>query len=71
MVILRDGDGSEFSKVSKRLKYAYGLPIVCANDNSLLDTCIYEVDYSNGHKASLTANAIATNIFAKVNAKGI
>jgi hypothetical protein len=31
---------------------------------------MYEVEYPNGHKASLTANAITENMFAQVNGEG-
>ena len=32
-----------FAKVTKRLRDAQGLPIGTANDNPILDTCMYEV----------------------------
>ena len=35
-----------------------------------MDTRTYEVEYVDGHKASLTANAIAQNMFAQVDDKG-
>ena len=35
-----------------------------------MDTILYEVEYVDGLKASLTANAIAQNMFAQVNDKG-
>ena len=41
----RDGDGPEFAKVTKRLRDANGIPIGTANDNPLLDTRIYKVEY--------------------------
>ena len=31
---------------------------------------MYEVEYQDGHKASLSANAIAQNMFAQVDEKG-
>ena len=31
---------------------------------------MYEVEYRDGHKASLSANAIAQNMFAQVNEEG-
>ena len=39
------GDNSpSFAKVTKRLRDAQGLPIGAANDNPILDTCMYEVE---------------------------
>ena len=37
-----------------------------ADDNPLLDTRLYEVEYLNGDKALLSANSIAQNMFAEV-----
>ena len=65
----RGGDGPEFAKVKKRLRDANGIPIGVANDNPLLDTRIYEVEYLDGYKASLSANEIAQNLFAQVHYK--
>ena len=50
LVIPRDVDVPEFAKVTKRLKDAHGLPIGCANDNPLLETCIYEAEYADEYK---------------------
>ena len=66
----RDGDGPEFARVTKRLRDANGLPIGTANDNPILDTRLYEVEYLDGHKSSLTANAIAENLYAQVDDEG-
>ena len=62
----RDGEGPEFAKVTKRLRDANGIP----NDNPILDTRLYEVEYLDGHKASLAANTIAENIFAQIHDEG-
>ena len=62
----RDCDGTEFARVTKRLRDANGIPIGTANDNPILDTRVYEVEYLDGHKASLSPNAIAKNLFAQV-----
>jgi hypothetical protein len=66
LAIPRDSDGPEFAKVTKRLRDKDGLPIGKANDNRILDTRMYQVEYPDGHKASLAANAIAENMFAQV-----
>ena len=70
LAIARDGDGPEFAKVTKRLRDKDGLPIGRANNNPILDTRMYQVEYSDGHKASLAANAIAENMFAQVDNEG-
>ena len=66
----RDTEGPDFARVTKRLKDANGLPIGTANENPILDTIMYEVKYVDGHKASLTANAISQNMFAQVDDEG-
>ena len=66
----RDGEGPEFARVTKRLRDADGIPIGTAHDNPILDSRVYEVEYLDGHKASLAANTIAENIFAQVDDEG-
>ena len=70
LALPRDGDGPEFARVTKRLRDNNGIPIGRAHDNPILDSRVYEVEYLDGHKASLTANAIAENIFAQVDEEG-
>ena len=70
LALPRDGEGPEYAKVTKRPRDAKGIPIRTAHNNPLLDTCIYEIEYVDGHKASLAANNIAINMFAQVDAKG-
>jgi hypothetical protein len=70
LAIPRDGDGPEFATVTKRLMDKDGLPIGKTNNNPILDTRMYEVEYQHGHKASLAANVIAENMFAQVNDEG-
>ena len=71
LALLRS-DGSEpaSARVKKRLKDANGLPIGISNENPILNSRVYEVEYQDGHKASMTANAIAQNLFAQVDAEG-
>ena len=66
----RDSDGPSYGRVTKRLRDANGIPIGTANDNPILDSRIYEVEYQDGFKAALAANAIAINMFAQVDAEG-
>ena len=66
LVLPKDGESAQFAKVTKRLRDANGLPIGVAHDNPMLDTRIYEVEYNDSHKASLTANIIAKKVFSQV-----
>ena len=69
---LSQGDSLEprMARVTKRLKDANGIPIGTADDNPLLDTRMYEVEYLDGECASLSANHIAENLFAQVDDEG-
>ena len=66
----RDSEGPEFSRVMKRLRDANGLPIGTANENPIINTRMYEVEYDDGHRASMVANTIAINMFAQVDEDG-
>ena len=70
LALPRDGEGPEFARVTKRLRDKDGLPIGTANDNPIIDTRLYEVEYIDGYKASLAANAIAENLFAQIDEEG-
>ena len=65
-----DNEGPDFARVTKRLKDANGLPIGTANENPILYTRMYEVEYVDRNKTSLTANAIAQNMFSQVDDEG-
>ena len=69
---LPQGDSLEprLAKVTKQLKDANGIPIRMADQNPLLDTRMYEVEFADGEKASLTANYIAENLFAQGDDEG-
>jgi hypothetical protein len=66
----RGGGEVEFARVTKRLRDKDGLPIGTANDNPILDTQLYEVEFPDGHKAALVANVIAEKLFAHVDEGG-
>jgi hypothetical protein len=70
LTIPRDSDGPKSTRVTKRLKDKDGLPIGRANNNPILDMIMYEVEYPNGHKASLAANAIEENMFTQIDGEG-
>jgi hypothetical protein len=66
----RGGEHPEAAKVTKRLKDKDGNPIGTEHSNPILDTRMYEVEYSDGHTAALAANVIAENIFAQIDEEG-
>ena len=70
LALTRDGEETKFARVKKRLKDANGLPIVNLHDNPILDTRVCEVEYSDGHKGSMSANDIDMNLFAQVDSEG-
>ena len=65
-----DGDRPEYGRFTKRLRGTNGISIGTANDNTILHSRVYEVEYPNGHKTALAANVIAINMFAKIDSKG-
>jgi hypothetical protein len=70
LALPRDGAEVQFGRVVKRLRDKDGLPIGTAHDNPILDTRMYEVEFQDGHKTSLAANAIAENLFAQIDDEG-
>jgi Reverse transcriptase (RNA-dependent DNA polymerase) len=70
LALPRGGGEVEFARVVKRMRDKDGLPIGTANDNPILDSRIYEVEFPDGYKASLAANVIAENLFAQVDPEG-
>ena len=65
-----DNPNPLYAKVTKRLRDANGIPIGMANENPILDTHMYKVEYQDGTKASLVANYIAENLFTQVDQEG-
>ena len=60
----------QYAKVTKRLRDANGIPIGTADDNPILDTRMYEVEFMDGTKQSLSANYITENVFTQVDQDG-
>ena len=65
-----DNPNPQYARVTKRLRDADGVPIGTANENPILDSRMYEVEYQDGTKVSLAANYIAENLFAQVDQEG-
>ena len=68
--LTRDGEGPEFSKVTKRFQDSNVITIGSANDSPPLDTRVYEVEHLDCHKAALVANTITYNVFAHIDDEG-
>ena len=66
IVLARGEDGPQFARVTKRLCDAHVRPIGTANGKSILYTRLFEVEYLDGHKALLSANTIAENLFLQI-----
>ena len=66
IVLPRDGEVPEFSKVTKCMWDLNGIPIVRDNYNPMLDTRVYDIEYLDGYNLSLYVNNISENIFSQV-----
>ena len=60
----------QFGRVTKRLRDAEGRPIGTANENPLLDTRGYAVEFRDGHSESVSANLIAQNLYSQFDEEG-
>ena len=70
LALYRQNYGTEFARVNKILKDKDVIPIGIAADNPILDKRMYEVEYADGYKTAMTANAIASNLFSQVDQDG-
>ena len=71
LALSRGGEGEVLhAKVKKRVRDDEGNPVGRANNNPLLDSRKYEVEYIDGHVEELTANIIAENLIAQVDEEG-
>ena len=61
---------AEFSRVNTILKDKDDRTIVNAADNPILDTRMHEVEYTDGYKTAMTANAIASTLFSQFDQDG-
>lgn len=70
LALPRDEPGPSLARVKRRKLDANGAPIGRAHANPILDTRVFEVEFLDGHVAAMTANSIAENLFAQVDADG-
>ena len=66
----RDEEGLHYARVKRRVIDADGTPVGVPNNNPLLDSRQYEVEFADGRSETLTANVIAENILAQVDEHG-
>jgi hypothetical protein len=70
LLLDRPGAEPELAQVTKRLKDKDGGPIGTPNNNPILDTRLYKVECKDGHKAAMTANTMAENLFSQIDGDG-
>jgi hypothetical protein len=63
-------DSLEFACILNLKLYSDGNPIGKANDNPILDSRMYDVEWSDGITEELMANIIAENLFSQVDDEG-
>ena len=64
------GDILEPARVIGRKKDRDGNPLGTAHPNPILDTRIYDVQFSDGHVESYAANVIIENLYAQIDNEG-
>jgi hypothetical protein len=65
-----DSEDVQSGRVTKRLRDAEGRPIGTANDNALLDTTEYSVQFLDDHTEAIAANLIAQHLYSQIDDKG-
>jgi hypothetical protein len=71
LALPRGEDGKmHYARVVKRLRDSDGNPIGVADNNPILDTQAYKVEWNDGHREQMFANTIAENLFAQVDDEG-
>lgn len=69
-VLLPRGDEFMLGTVKKRVVDTEGKPIGKLNDNPILDSRLYEVEFPDGHILEYSANIIAENLYSQVDEQG-
>ncbi|KAI2513140.1 Reverse transcriptase (RNA-dependent DNA polymerase) [Fragilaria crotonensis] len=70
IALASDANEAQFVRVTKQLRDAEGRQIGTANDNPLLDTREYAVEFRDGHSESVSASLIAQNLYSQLDDKG-
>ena len=69
-VYLPRGDQMQYAKVTGRKRNADGNYIGQWNQNPILNTAVYEVEFPDGTEQAYSANVIAQNIYSRVDDEG-
>ena len=64
------GENHITAKVIARKRDADGAPVGKRNNNPILDTCVYEVQFPDGHTEEYAANIIAESLYLTIDDKG-
>lgn len=70
LALSRDCDGPEFACVTKRLRDKDGFPIGTEDENPILYSLLYEVEYLDGYKEPLADNYISENLYSQIDQEG-
>jgi hypothetical protein len=70
LALPRDDEGPEFARVTKRLRDDNGNPVGRASNNLITDTRVFEVEYADGHTATMSATAMSQCMFEQVDQEG-
>lgn len=66
----RDYEGPKFYHMTKTIQDKNGIPIGTDNNNPILYTRMYGVEYQYGYKSSMLYNEVSKNVFAQVYENG-
>lgn len=69
-VLLPKGDGYVGGRVISRKRDGDGHPVGIRNQNPLLDTRVYNVEFPDGHVSEYAANVIAESVYSQVDEEG-
>ena len=69
-VLMNSGNGLAKGKVKQRAQGADGRTIGTYDDNPILNTVVYEVEFPDGYIKEYSANVIAENMLNQVDAEG-
>jgi hypothetical protein len=69
-MMVPQADGRIQGRITKRAKDENGNPIGRRHNNPIMDTRVYEVEFSDGTTDEFHANVIAENLFSQVDSEG-
>jgi hypothetical protein len=69
-MMVPQADGRIQGRITKRARDENGNPIGRRHNNPIMDTRVYEVEFSDGTTDEFHANVIAENLFSQVDSEG-